>query len=222
MAKEPACERVSKNKQRPARQRAEALISAVREELGGKYVFRHLLAGSAAWGTAIKGPDGTYDLDYQLIITNNSPDFEKNVLRNPSKVKNEFFEAFTRRKKKSERLENSTTAITLRSRAESVVFSIDFVLITSKGDEDLIIRRKKNSPEGGYTWNPLPTRLEDRYRFFRKLPPEEKMVIVERTIEKKCRNKRNPNSKISSSQIFLQEIWDYEQGKRIHQRLRRK
>ncbi len=70
--------RVSKKKCKIARQRAHTLIGKVQKQLKDQYKFNYRLVGSGKWGTMIKDKDEKYDLDYQLILTKNSPYYKKN------------------------------------------------------------------------------------------------------------------------------------------------
>ena len=104
-----------------------------------------------------KDENGKYDLDYQIILTKNS----KQGDGNPTKIKADFFQAFTDCKKTNEKVENSTTVVTVRSSktqgefgAYHEKFFSDFVIISI--DESKRIRR--NAPNQ-YTWVELPQKF---------------------------------------------------------------
>ena len=69
--------RITKRQSSVARQRANAIIKNVQLALKDKYVFTTRLVGSGAWGTMIEDSNGEYDLDYQLLLTTNSPLYKK-------------------------------------------------------------------------------------------------------------------------------------------------
>ena len=162
-------ERVTKRESRIARERAAAIILKIQKILRDKYTFTYRLVGSAKWGTIIKDNSGKYDLDYQLLLTPKSKEFKANKLSNPTMIKNDFYGAFSKALDQSEKIENSTTAITLINN-DSKPFSIDFVIIKLFPENNLIIRRnnKRGSSNNEYTWNKLP-RMREAYKKFRKL-----------------------------------------------------
>ena len=100
-------QRVTKKETSIARQRATTLIRNVQAELKDKYVFMPRLVGSGAWGTMIKDGNGEYDLDYQLILTKNSPLYKKeNKFPSPTVIKSDFLKAFITSAKRTESFEN--------------------------------------------------------------------------------------------------------------------
>lgn len=202
-----------------ARQRAASIIHDVQIILRDKYIFDPHLVGSGAWGTMIKDDKGEYDLDYQLILTINSPEYKKNRFNNPTQIKNDFYNAFVEVSKKYETIENSTTAVTLITK-DHKPFHIDFVII--KEDDNYnhqIIRRnnKAHSSINEYTWNQLP-KFNDAYYFFNLLTPQEKQYLIEQIIipKKIIEKKKSDNdpSKISSSALFIREVNNYANRKR--------
>ena len=92
-----------------ARRRAHNLINKVRnhKKIKGHYKFFCNIIGSRARGCVVKDLNGKYDFDFQIILTKNS----KNGDKNPTEIKKDFFRAFTDCKNKSEK------------------FSFDFVII---------------------------------------------------------------------------------------------
>ena len=66
-------QRITRKQSSIARQRAAAIIQSVQKLLKDKYIFAPRLVGSGAWGTMIEDEKGEYDLDYQLLLTENSP-----------------------------------------------------------------------------------------------------------------------------------------------------
>lgn len=208
--------RISKRKCAIARHRALALINNIQRLLKDKYKFSFRLVGSGAWNTIIEDENGEYDLDYQLILTTNSPIYKKSNAQfpNPTKIKSDFFKAFNEAKKGEESFENSTTAITLVNK-DRKPFHIDFVIIKSKNGENYIIRRnnKKESPSyNEFTWNELP-KLNEAYSYFNNLGAKEKQYLIEEIIIpakqiEKVKDESDP-SKISSSELFIREVNNY-------------
>lgn len=211
--------RVAKKKSLTSRQRAEKLINDVRKKLKSKYKFATRLVGSAQWGTIIEDIDGTYDLDYQILLTKNSKKFKENRLANATNIKNDFYNSFQSCVKQDERLENSTTAITLINREAK--YSIDFVIIKYVSDPTQIIRRnntKENPCKNSFSWNTLPN-FNKAYMRFKSLNGEEKRDLIENfVIPKKYKEKQKDESdpkKLSSCQLFIREVNNYVSKKSV-------
>lgn len=205
------CERISRKEQKIARTRANRLLCDLRKKLKGTYKMTFRLAGSGSWGTMVRDPNGKYDLDYQIIITKNSKDYEKSVINGPRHVKDTIRSAFDTLRNKGESFENSTTAITLVNKNESVPYSIDFVILTEIDGRMNIIKQNKHVNPPIYTWNQLPQHFDKTYRYFKGLEPEEKRKIIDKVIIRKCKEKYHSNSDISSSEILVQEINKHKQ-----------
>lgn len=173
------------------------------------------MVGSGAWGTMIEDDKDEYDLDYQMLLSKNSPVYKKNGdFPNPTIIKQDFISAFDKCLKGKEKIENSTTAITLIN-TDGKPYHIDFVIIKTLPENDLIIRRnnKKGSPQRNeFTWNELPE-WNDAYDYFRSLPPKEKQYLIEGIIIPKKQAEKakveNDPSKISSSALFVREVNNY-------------
>ena len=89
-------ERVTWKECAVGRRRATKVVKDVQKALKNKYRFTIRLVGSGKWGTMVKDNKGEYDLDYQLILTDNSPEYLNNGLNNPTKIKNDFYKAFNK------------------------------------------------------------------------------------------------------------------------------
>ena len=173
------------------------------------------IAGSGCWGTMVKRPDGSYDLDYQIFITHNSKDFENIVIKHPEIVKNDIRAAFDNLKNKGESFKDSTTAITLINKNESVHYSIDFVIITDIDGKSNIIRQDKKSRPPRYFWNELPSRYNESYAFFKQLDWRGKKEIVDKVIIRKCQEMHKQIPDKSSSELLIEEINNHVR-KRVH------
>lgn len=208
-------QRITKKQCSIARQRADAIIRSVKQKLKDKYKFTPRLVGSGNWGTMIEDANGEYDLDYQLLLTANSPVYKKNgKFPTPTQIKNDFISAFERSKKGKEVFENSTTAITLINKDEKP-FHIDFVIIKTYPNNVYIIRRnnKKETPSiNEFTWNELP-QWNEAYKYFKSLSSDEKQHLIEDIIipakQKEKAKSENDPTKISSSVIFVREVNKY-------------
>lgn len=209
-------QRITRKQSSIARQRATAIIQSVQKILKDKYIFSARLVGSGAWGTMIEDEKGEYDLDYQLLLTENSPLYNKDKrdFPSPTKIKQDFLSAFELLKKGKETFQNSTTAITLINK-DGKPYHIDFVIIKTFPKNELIIRRnnKKETPEHNeFTWNELP-QWNEAYSFFKALAPQEKRHLIETIIiPKKQLEKAKPENdktKISSSALFVREVNNY-------------
>ena len=214
---EKKCERITRREQRIARTRANCLLQDMRRSLKGKYKMTFRIAGSGCWGTMVKKPDGSYDLDYQIFITHNSKDYDT-VLKDPKKVKNDIREAFNNIDNNRGSFKDSTTAITLIDKQESVPYTIDFVIITvnSSGKPQIIRQDKKSNPPR-YFWNELPSKYNESYAYFKSLDWREKKEITDKVIERKCKKIYGKGSDDkTSSEILIEEINNHANSKGIH------
>ena len=208
-------QRITKKQCSIARQRADAIIRSVKQKLKDKYKFTPRLVGSGNWGTMIEDENGEYDLDYQLLLTANSPIYKKDgKFPTPTQIKNDFISAFEKSKKGKEIFENSTTAITLTNK-DGKPYHIDFVIIKTYPDNDYIIRRnnKKETPSiNEFTWNELP-QWKEAYKSFKDLPSDKKQYLIEKIIipakQKEKAKSENDPTKISSSALFVREVNKY-------------
>lgn len=163
----------------------------------------------------IEDDKGEYDLDYQMLLSKNSPLYKKNGdFPNPATIKQDFISAFTKCLKGKENIEDSTTAITLIN-ADGKPYHIDFVIIKTFPENNLIIRRnnKKETPSiNEYTWNQLP-QWNEAYSYFKSLPPAENQYLIEEIIipqkqKEKAKAEDDP-TKISSAALFVREVNNY-------------
>lgn len=213
-------ERVTRKECAIARQRATKIISDVRKILHDKYIFSYRLVGSGAWGTMIKDDKGEYDLDYQILLTKKSHEYKNNKLNNPTKIKNDFCNAFAEVSTKYETIQNSTTAITLINK-DKKPFHIDFVIIKLFPVNNQIIRRNNqmNCSKNDFTWNELP-KYKEAYSLFRKLKPKDRKYLIEEIIipQKRIEKMKDENdpTKISSAALFIREVNNYANRKRNH------
>lgn len=206
--------RISKKQSSIARQRAVKIISDIQKLLKEKYVFAWRMVGSGAWGTMIEDQNGEYDLDYQLLLTSKSKAYIDNALSNPTAIKGDFVSAFNKVLKEKEKIENSTTAITLINE-DGKLYHIDFVIIRLYPDNHEVIRcniRKETPTRNEYTWNELPG-WNDAYEGFRHLSPANKQhlindIIIPKKAVEKAKSENNP-TKISSSELFVREVNNY-------------
>ena len=150
-----------------ARARAQKLIHDVRKHPSIHKHYKFILRpiGSQSRRCVVKDNHGKYDLDYQIVLTKNSKDGDLN----PTAIKKAFLRAFTECRNENEKVEDSTTVVSVRCSknqgkfdASKENFSFDFVIISI--DEEKRIRRNGKSE---YTWNELPSRntyIYDRYK----------------------------------------------------------
>ena len=200
--------RVTEKESKPAREYAEKILIQLQNDIKEKYKFQFRLVGSAKHNMMIRDDKGCYDLDYQILLTNNSHMYKVNGLSNATQIKNDFFNWFNRKYSTNQnfKVENSTTSITLRN--ISGKYSIDFVII--KDDE--IIRRNKNASTMECTWNKLPSRHSDVYKFFNdEMSGDAKNDLIENYIlPRKVKEKmQNANERKASVAIFIEEVINY-------------
>lgn len=206
--------RVTKNQSSKARVFAKEVLNYLHNELSDKYTFAERLVGSAQWNTILKDDKGFWDIDYQLLLAKNSKEYKNNELKNPTKIKNDFFNCLNEVYKddKNFKVENSTTAVTLINLRDK--YSYDFVIIRLFPQNKEIIRRnnKRNSSINEFTWNQLP-KFNDAYKKIAKLSPQEKQDLIEnyvlpRKVIEKRKNDNDPSKK-SSCEVFIEEVNNY-------------
>ena len=206
--------RITKKQSSIARQRANKILREVQGVLKSKYTFATRLVGSGAWGTMIEDENGEYDLDYQILLTKNSKLYKENEFDNPTRIKQDFISAFDKCLNKNEKIENSTTAITLIN-TDGKPYHIDFVIIRLYPENHEIIRRNNKSETptlNENTWNKLP-QWNEAYDYFKSLHPEDKQHLIEDIIipkkqEEKAKQENDP-TKISSAKLFIMEVNNY-------------
>lgn len=199
---------VSHNESKEARQRATKLIEEVRKhyKIKGHYKFNHRLIGSGKRRCIVKDSDGKYDLDYQIILTKNSKQGDSK----PTQIKADFLQALSDCKNQNEKVENSTTVITVRTSknqgtfdASKEKFSFDFVIISI--DESKRIRR--NAPNA-YTWVQLPSKNSYIYEKFNGLSADDQRLLLEEYIIPRviAEKDKHEADRISSVHIFYEEV----------------
>lgn len=206
--------RITKKQCSIARQRATAIIDDIQKLLKDEYTFAWRIVGSGAWGTMVEDNNGEYDLDYQLLLTVSSKVYKENGLSDPTQIKKDFLSAFNKVLNGKERLQDSTTAITLINK-DSKPYHIDFVIIRLFPDNHEIIRRNNTNESPSvntYTWNELPI-WNEAYTKFKGLSAQEKQDLIENYIIpkkalEKAKNENDP-TKISSSALFVREVNNY-------------
>lgn len=204
---------VTNNESKEARQRATKLIETVRkhEKIKGEYKFYHRPIGSGKRRCITKDKNGKYDLDYQIVLTKNSKQGDSN----PTKIKADFFQAFCDAKNDNEKVENSTTVVSIRVSknqglfdAKKEKFSFDFVIISIDGSK----RIKRNGPNK-FTWAELPSKNSYIYEKFGNLSKNNQRELLEeniipRVIQEKSKHE---NNRIPSVHIFYEEVNKYEE-----------
>ena len=206
--------RVTKNECKGQKEFAINILKLLQNKLSNKYKFTYKLVGSAKWNTILRDENGFFDLDYQILLTNNSKEYKINKLSNATIIKEDFFNKISLMLKnnKNIKVENSTTAITVINKKEK--FSIDFVIIKLFPENNLIIRRnnKNKSTVNEYTWNQLP-KLNFAYYKFNEMDCHDKTDLIENYIlPRKAKEKQKNDSdktKKTSSEIFVEEVNNY-------------
>lgn len=195
------------NSYREARERENALIRTVRKhkKIKGFYKFSIKPIGSQKRRCVIQDSKGKYDLDYQIVLSHNCKGSMK-----PTDIKNAFFEAFRDSAHMDEKVENSTTVVTVRcSKSNNKFdvskekFSFDFVII----DCTESYRIKRNGPNE-YTWTELPSKNSYIYERFNNLDGNSQRELLEefvipRVIKEKNKDK---DKRIPSIDIFYEGV----------------
>jgi len=200
-----------------ARARAQKLIYDVRRHssINKHYKFVIRPIGSQSRRCVIKDNHGKYDLDYQIILTKNSKDGDSD----PTAIKKAFLRAFTDCRNNNERIEDSTTVVTVRCSknpgkfdASKEKFSFDFVIISI--DEEKRIRRNGKSE---YTWNELPSRNTYIYDRYKRLSAVQQRDLFENHLIPRIINEKQKNESLRcpSIDLFYQEVNNYYQRNKL-------
>ena len=191
-----------------ARQRADRIIRDVHKLLGKEYRFFCRPIGSQTRRCIVQDKNGKYDLDYQIVLTENS----KGKM-DPTSIKKRFLWAFTTVKHDNERVEDSTTVITVRCskdgckfNVETEKFSFDFVIINP--DETCRIRR---NGENQYTWVQLPTKHTDIYNRYKAMSFEQQKDLLENYLLPKIvkEKQKDESQRRATIDIFLEGVNNY-------------
>lgn len=198
---------VSRNERKIANARATKIVRAIQEYLAPEYKINPRLVGSARYNAVICDDDGIYDMDYQLVLTHNCQceKYDADVIRK------DFFNAFNAVKNKNEKVENSTSVITVRVSnnngkfdAKYEIFSFDFAIIIENNDGSFITRR---DADNHYVWNKLPSKNSYIYETYYSLNYSAQKIIIDRVVSRKIKEKAKPKDKrIPSSVIFMEEV----------------
>lgn len=201
---------VTKRERKVAKARALKIVRDLQEYLLPKYKIDPKLVGSGRYNAVVCDEKGVYDMDYQLILTNNCKckTFNANVIRK------DFLNAFNKIKNENEKVENSTSVITVRVsnnkgnfNAKNEQFSFDFAIIIENDDGSFITRR---DAENHYTWNELPSKNSYIYKKFYSLEYDKQNAIIEKVINRKIKEKtKSKEKRITSSVIFMEEVNNY-------------
>lgn len=209
--------RLSRQQQKVIRNVAHNIINYWHKELKRNYVFTQRIVGSGALGTMLVDNNGDYDIDYQILLTSKS----KIDLSNATQIKNDFFKSLQSYKDdnhKVVKIENSTTAITYKCLSNGQNFHIDFVIIKTFPQNNQIIRRnikEETITKNEFTWNTLP-KYNEAYKIFRSWTIDKKTKFIKYLLPKKIKEKEkneNDPTKISSSQLFIREVNNYDNKK---------
>ena len=200
-----------------ARARAQKLIHDVRRHSSihehYKFVIRPI--GSQSRRCVIKDNHGKYDLDYQIILTKNSKDGDSD----PTAIKKAFLRAFTDCGNNNERVEDSTTVVTIRCSknqgkfdTSKEKFSFDFVIISI--DEEKRIRRNGQSQ---YTWVELPSRNTYIYERYKKLNSAQQRELLENHLIPKIikEKQKNESQRYPTIDLFYKEVNNYYQRNKL-------
>ena len=209
-----------------ARVYAHELIKALSPEMGkidSKMKYKDRRVGSAGTNTIVSDTNGSFDLDYQIILS------EKVNTNSPTYIRNSFSLGLKRayiiekccetEPEENVNIEDSTSVITVsvfeNFEKKKLKFSIDFAVVgydcTKGNDKDglgksSIIRR---NPEGDnqqmFTWNQLPSKHNQAYKDYKSLSQENKIIVRDNVVKRKIELK-SKNEKFKSFGIFIDEV----------------
>lgn len=199
---------VSKNERKIANARALKIVRELQKRLKPKYRIDPRLVGSARYNAVVCDDNGVYDMDYQLILTNNCKCFDADIVRK------DFFKAFNSIKNENEKVENSTSVITVRVSdnsgnfiVDTEKFSFDFAIVMEDDEGSHITRRSKDNK---YVWNMLPNRNSYIYQRFGSLDYKTQNAIIDKVVKRKITEKEKPkDQRIASYVIFAEEVNSY-------------
>ena len=194
-----------------ARQRAHKLVSKVRKHhlILNHYKFFCKPIGSQTRSCIVQDKNGKYDLDYQIVLTKKS----KNGDTNPTKIKMDFWQAFSDCSKKNEQVENSTTVVTVRCsktdgefNADLEKFSFDFVIISI--DE---LKRIRRNGQDQFTWVQLPSSNSYIYDRYYRLTAEQQRELMEENLLPRIMEEKEKDESIRTATmvLFCEEVNNY-------------
>ena len=198
---------VTRNERKIAIARATKIVRAVQEYLAPDYKINPRLVGSARYNAVICDDSGVYDMDYQLVLTNNCK-FEK---FDADVIRKDFFAAFNAVKNKNEKVENSTSVITVRVSnnsgnfdSDKEIFSFDFAIVIENDKGSFITRR---NDDNHCVWNKLPSKNSYIYETYFSLDYSDQKTIIDRVVKRKIKEKaKSKDKRIASSVIFMEEV----------------
>lgn len=199
---------VSKKERKVANARALKIVRELQKRLKPKYRIDPRLVGSARYNAVVCDDNGVYDMDYQFILTCNCKCFDADTVRK------DFFAVFNAIKNTNEKVENSTSVITVRVSdnsgkftADNERFSFDFAIVMEDNADSYITRRNQDNK---YVWNKLPNRNSCTYQRFRSLDYRAQNSIIDKVVERKIKEKDKPkDQRIASCTIFIEEVNNY-------------
>lgn len=199
---------VTKRERKIANNRGLKIIREIQRILSPQYKINPRLVGSARYNAVVKDGEGVYDMDYQLVLTNNCKckKFDADIIRK------DFFKAFVKIKNTNEKVEDSTSVITVRvSNNEGNfikdLFSFDFAIIIECDDGSYITRR---DGVNHYTWNKLPSKNSYIYDRFYSFNNDAQNKIIDKVITRKIKEKKKPkDNQVASYVIFMEEVNNY-------------
>lgn len=179
--------------------------------------------GSASTNTIVFDTNGSYDLDYQLVLG------EKTDTRKPTSlhismsdgVKNAVKYDSCEPLQSSEciKVADSTSVITIsvfeNIEKQKLKFSIDLAIVgydiskkdatDEKGKSSIIRRNAEGDDQHHYTWNELPSRHAQAYEDYANMNSIDKLTIRDNVVKRKIEIKEK-NEKYKSFIIFIEEV----------------
>ena len=143
---------VSKKEIRDIREYCEEIIKKIQKsELKEFFTFSFYLIGSGKTNLiTINGDNGTYDLDYNLILQKDKED----LFSKPQKIKELFSKEFDKERNNFniKKIENSSSVITLKFKDKNVNVDIAIMRKNNNGNYSKIIYDKNKNR---YIWNEI-------------------------------------------------------------------
>ena len=216
----------NKKETKSAREYAHLLIKALSIEMkiiDSKMRYNVRRVGSAGTNTIVFDTDGSFDLDYQMVLV------EKVDTKSPTAIRNSFSTGLKRayifemccklESKENINIEDSTSVITVsvfeNYEKKKLKFSIDFAIVgynnlkkynqNELGESSIIRRNSEGDNQQKFTWNQLPSKHNQAYIDYKSLAHENKIIVRDNVVQQKIQLK-SKNEKFKSFGIFIDEV----------------
>lgn len=127
------------------------LFQEIKAEFIDNFSLAYRLVGSSKRNLVIRHHNKGFDLDYQIMIMKFK---DGSNLKNPTNIKNAFFDFIQNKMKSKYNVENSTSAITLKRIVDSKI-KVGFDIVIVKENINSCEVLKRNNDNVTYSFQPL-------------------------------------------------------------------